>query len=433
MATGAVNTVTTNVIGSGLRLQARIDREYLGLDDETADGWERRVEREFSLWADSHDCDATRVDDFYGLQSLAFMSTLLSGDVFVNLPMIRAKGRPYDLRLQMIEADRVMNPDNRLEDEKLAGGVEVDIYGAPVAYHVANRHPGAWQLNDGFKRIPAFGDKTGRRNILHLYTRLRPGQRRGVPYLAPVIETLKQLGRYTEAELMAAVVSGMFTVFIKTDTGEGIDSPLSQEEKITDDPRIYEMGYGLITELKKNEDIAMANPQRPNQAFEPFMQAIIRFVGSALDLPHEMLVKHFLASYSASRAALLEAWKFFRVRRAWMASHFCNPTYETWMTEAVVKGRIQAPGFLTDPAARAAYLGAEWIGPCPGPDRPEKRGRSGHPADRGGPGHQGRGNPGLERRGLGTETPSTVQGRTHETERRPGRRRTNFKKRTGRG
>ena len=298
LATGAVNTVTTNVIGSGLRLQARIDREYLGLDDETADGWERRVEREFSLWADSHDCDATRVDDFYGLQSLAFLSTLLSGDVFVNLPMIRAKGRPYDLRLQMIEADRVMNPDNRLEDEKLAGGVEVDIYGAPVAYHVANRHPGAWQLNDGFKRIPAFGDKTGRRNILHLYTRLRPGQRRGVPYLAPVIETLKQLGRYTEAELMAAVVSGMFTVFIKTDTGEGIDSPLSQEEKITDDPRIYEMGYGLITELKKNEDIAMANPQRPNQAFEPFMQAIIRFVGSALDLPHEMLVKHFLASYS---------------------------------------------------------------------------------------------------------------------------------------
>ena len=55
-----------------------------------------------------------------------------------------------------------------------------------------------------------------------------------------------------------------------------------------------------------------------------------------------------------------------------MASHFCNPTYETWMTEAVVKGRIQAPGFLTDPAARAAYLGAEWIGPAPGQIDPKK-------------------------------------------------------------
>ena len=41
-----------------------------------------------------------------------------------------------------------------------------------------------------------------------------------MPLLAPIIETLKQLGRYTDAELMAAVVSGMYTVFIETQAPE---------------------------------------------------------------------------------------------------------------------------------------------------------------------------------------------------------------------
>ena len=48
-----------------------------------------------------------------------------------------------------------------------------------------------------------------------IMNRERIGQRRGVPFLAQVIEALKQLGRYTDAELVAAVVSGMFTVFIR--------------------------------------------------------------------------------------------------------------------------------------------------------------------------------------------------------------------------
>jgi capsid protein len=56
--------------------------------------------------------------------------------------------------------------------------------------------------------------------VIHLLDVDRIAQTRGVPMLAPVIEALKQLDRYAEAELMAAVVSAFFTVFIKTD-GDG--------------------------------------------------------------------------------------------------------------------------------------------------------------------------------------------------------------------
>lgn len=64
-------------------------------------------------------------------------------------------------------------------------------------------------------RVEAYGKKTGRQNDLCLMQRERAGQLRGVPLLAPVLESLKQLGRFTDAELTAAVISAMFTVFIK--------------------------------------------------------------------------------------------------------------------------------------------------------------------------------------------------------------------------
>src|SRR5699024_8997637 len=83
-------------------------------------------------------------------------------------------------------------------------------------------------------------------------------------------------------------------------------------------------------------------------------------------LPFELLVQHFTSSYSASRAALLEAWKMFRMRRKWLTQQFCQPIYEEWLAEAVAKGRINAPGFFSDPAIRAAWSGAEWYGPSQG-------------------------------------------------------------------
>ena len=46
--------------------------------------------------------------------------------------------------------------------------------------------------------------------------------------------------------------------------------------------------------------------------------------------------------------------------------------YELWLTEAVARGRISAPGFLTDPLIRQAYLGSEWIGPSAGQLDPTK-------------------------------------------------------------
>lgn len=392
----AIKTTRTNVIGSGLRLKSRIDADFLGLSEEQAEAWEQKVEREFNLWAESKHCDALKINNFYELQQLAQLAWLQSGDVFTLFKTEKQTHyMPYSLRLHLIEADRVstpregmiftgetlgvVNPDNK---NPIASGVEIDKKtGAVVAYWISNRYPQSTQylgqdMLTKWQRVEAFGSETGRPNILQLMECERPEQRRGVPFLAPVIECLKQLTRYTEAELMATVISSMFTVFIKSEglsTEMPFGSMVPDEEQVAaNDPTVYELGAGAVNVLQPGEDVEFANPGRPNQAFDGFVNALSRYIGAALEIPQELLLKAFNSSYSASRAALLEAWKMFRMRRTWMANDFCQPIYEEWLSEAVASGRIKAPGFFLDPIIQKAWCGAEWNGPAPGQIDPKK-------------------------------------------------------------
>lgn len=374
LATGALKTIRTNVVGSGLSLSPQPDAAALGLSQDEAQAWADKVTREWSLWADTVDCDAERKATFYQLQALALLSASMSGDVFAFLPVIPRPGSVYDLRVGFIEADRVFDPPVIPAGENCHGGVVVDEYGGERAIYVWEYN--RWSLyrrrDQGInrpKRVQVFGARTGRRNVLHIICDVeRPGQRRGVPLLAPVIEQLKQLSRYSDAELMAAVVSGMFTVFVKSQTPQaplasGFGMPLPQDAV---DPQAYELGNGSVVSLDAGEEIQTASPGRPNGAYAAFVEAVSQEIGAALELPYELLVKHFTSSYSASRAALLEAWKMFRMRRDWLVCSFCQPVYEEWLTEAVLKGRIEAPGFFEDAATRAAWCAAQWSGDAQG-------------------------------------------------------------------
>jgi lambda family phage portal protein len=278
------------------------------------------------------------------------------------------KDWPYQLQLQLVEADRVCNAENVADTKNLSGGIKKNDNGAPIEYHIAKSHPGnSIVTQNEWNIIKAFGSKTGRKNVLHIYHKRRIGQSRGVPDLAPVIEILKQLGRYTESELAATVISSFFTVFIKSEQTAGFApmQPIADIGGSTAD-KDFKMGSGAMLDLAPNESTEIANPARPNTSFDPFVLALSRQIGTALELPFEILVKHFTASYSAARAALLEAWRYFMGRRKWLADSLCRPVYELWLTEQVASGRIAAPGYLQDPLIRSAYLSSEWIGPAAG-------------------------------------------------------------------
>lgn len=152
LATGAIKTMRTNVICGGLTPTPQIDNEFLGISDEEAQKVNAQIMREFSLWADKPTCDADRIDNFYMLQQLAFTGFLMNGDALAVLQNKRTPNVPYDLRVRIVEADRLCSPaftdidspreiDGRLV-QRITQGVETDADGMVVAYF----HTGAGDI-----------------------------------------------------------------------------------------------------------------------------------------------------------------------------------------------------------------------------------------------------------------------------------------------
>lgn len=403
VAASAIKVNRTKIVGTGLTLKSNIDANMLHMTPEAAKEWQRKTEREFSLWASKREnCDAIGINNFAGIQQLSVMSWLTSGDVFILFQRRDPTPlNPYSLRLHVIEADRIstpnkskillgaMNTDGKSADHGnlIYDGVEVDKNGMVEAYYVCNVYPDQ-KLVDykdvEWKRVKAYGKRTGLPNILHIMDTERPDQYRGVTYLAPVIESLLNISRYTQSELMAALIQSFFTAWIVTETPQSEipinevnygddDSPDNPpDSNVSDHPNEYEMGPGTILHLKDGEKVVFGNPNIPSSGFDTFFKVICKEIGAALEIPYDTLLKEFNQSYSASRAAIMEAWEAFKMRRRWLVDMLCQPVYEVWLAEAVALGRINAPGFFTDPAIRAAWCKAQWLGPVQGQLDPTK-------------------------------------------------------------
>lgn len=372
----AISTPVTHVIGTGLRLQARVDARRLGLSLERAAEWQSDVEWRFAHWASSTYCDANDELNFFELQDLALRTTMESGDAGVLLADRERPDWPFRLSLQLIEADRIANPQQVADTPTMAAGIERDESGALLAAHICSQHPGAYLSRGSAKwtRVP-FRGASGRRNFLHLKRQLRPGQSRGVPSLAPIIATLKQMDRYSQAEIDAAVNSAAQAIFAKMDPEaftDLFDAP--SQKQLLDKAMSWDgtVGAGRAINLLPGEDIVSPTPGRPNPNFDPFMSAFMGLVGIGLNIPKEVLVKAFDSSYSAARAALLDAWRTFNVTRSWFSSRFLQPVYEEWLADEVAAGRIAAPGFFADPLIRSAWSAATWAGDGPGALDPSK-------------------------------------------------------------
>ena len=201
--------------------------------------------------------------------------------------------------------------------------------------------------------------------ILHIMTWERPEQRRGVPFVAAQIEQIKQLDRYITSELAANVVSAMLAVFFESEVDDGhigLEDSINEEDKVTNDIDITEIGPGSIYDLPPGKKVATVNPLRANSAFESFVNALQTTIGASMEIPKEVLTQKYDSNYTAARGALLDFWKTVRVYRTRFNKQFNQPIYEAWLSEAVAAGRIEAPGFFDDPVIRKAWCGCKWMG-----------------------------------------------------------------------
>ena len=388
MAAGAIETLDTSVVGEGLMPAPAVDGEALGLDETETAALNLELLTKFGWWAsDPRECDFEAKYDFATLQHVAFQSMLCSGDCPILFPLIQRQNCLFELKLRILEADRIRDPMTIDPFTNVFNGVELSSDGQLVAYHIAYMHPLAFlrfympdpALVPGKTfRVEPFGAATGRRNMVLLIRPERPEQRRGVPILAVCLELLKQLGRYTDATVTAAVIQSYFTAFVTSEFPDPqiFDSLLTEAQKqqiMNLNPYNVQLGPGIVNFMRPGHTVNFSNPTQPQAKFGEFSIACAKFVGAALGIPYEVLLKQYNASYSASRAALLDFWKRVRKFRAQVVAQLCQPAYEEWMADAIALGKIDKfKGDFADPLVRRALLKCNWTGASAGSLDPKK-------------------------------------------------------------
>ena len=371
VACGAFATVSDNVVGTGLRLSCMPDYRALGRDDQWGEQWGRQVESQWRTWADSVYCDVAHKLTLVGMTQLVFRSLLQNGEALALPLWMERPHTPWKTCIQLVDVDRLSNPGNMTPTLCLRGGVEMNEYGRPLAYHIrkmttwpAMFFPAIGGIAGEWECVPA-ETEWGRRRVLHVYQSDRVDQTRGKPILAPVIEQFRMLDAYQRSELQSAIVNALVAGVIETPL-----DPATLMETMGGDPNKYlemkneyrvQLEGGTFIPLYPGDKMTPFNPERPAPQFAAFSEFVLRQIGTSLGMPYEHLMKDFSkTSYSSARASLLEAWRSYNARRVWLATYWMQPIYELWMEEAVNAGMIEAPDFYE---LMPFYTRAKWIGP----------------------------------------------------------------------
>ena len=373
-AEGLINRFITNIVNTGLMLEAKPVAGILGIDQEKLNQWTDEVEARFTMYANCKD-----MVDFYGektlsqIQAQRELQALVEGDVLVVYHFDKRTKLP---KIQLISSNSVQSPidgEGSLADGHYVDhGVEFDKDHREVAYHVLK--------SDGeYSRFPCVGARSGR-VVANLY---RPGKRlmgqvRGMPLIGNVLQSLREIDRYRDSTQRKALVASFLALAVERE-GDAIETkPLAMaasrttEATSTDGKQkvtMRDFGPGMVVEgLAAGEKIKQMGSQGTDLSFGDFEAAIVNSVAWSKGMPPEILKMAFGSNYAASKQATAEFNMFLDTERANTTTTNDKPLYEQWLQSEVIKGNVKAAGLVEsigDPnkyAITSAWMQSEWSG-----------------------------------------------------------------------
>lgn len=257
----------------------------------------------WNAWSSSTACDFDGRLTFSGLQRLIMETVVESGEALVLFqPAGKADDLPVPLRLQVLEPD-YLSPinDGVITDagNVTIQGIEFDAKGRRVAYYLYTRHPGsglaAVTIKSAFATVRVPADR-----VLHVYNVERPGQARGVPWLASAIARLQDFDEFEDAELVKQKVAACFAAFVTT--ADGI--PTTIGEPAVDEERVETLEPGTINHLTPGEDVKFGQPSAVIEG--GFTTRNLRRVAASLGVTYEDLTFDFSqVNFSSARMGRL--------------------------------------------------------------------------------------------------------------------------------
>lgn len=280
IAQGIVGRMVDNIVGRGIRPQAR-----------SADaGWNRQAEDLWEAWAEEGADVKRRIGGLYGvIQPLLCSGRLVDGDVLLHLL--------DDGELQLVEGTRIETPPQKAGLDRTFDGVETDRAGRPLRYWVRDD-----DLGYSHTAVPA-------RRGIYLARRMFENDVRGWPIFTAGDGLYDQVDASVEAVVVAAQMAAMFGLVVVNETG----TPPAGLEEVQDARGVsrpaQDMEPGMWKYLAPGEDIRQVSPAHPSQNYPDFLTAVCRYIGLPAGAPLEILMLDFSrTNYSSARAAILQ-WK----------------------------------------------------------------------------------------------------------------------------
>lgn len=340
--------------------------------EELAVDWGDRIAKQFDLYASSPAVfDWGKEETFGAFQARVRMESLISGDGIIISRIDENTGLP---RWQWVNGDHVRTPDSRsVEDgHYIKHGVEFDRWGRRVAFYVQSVRGDEFV----YERVPVRGKKSGRLISWMVYG----GEHfvddvRGEPFLSDSIYMLKDLDRTRDAEVRASLVNAMIPLFLEEEPehisvgarptdfmrGSGLSNsqanpaaPCVPDVKPPTD-KIDIMNPGTIYHTPSGGKIQSFQTNRPNVNYSAFEKSIIAVLAWSHGLPPEVLMLEFGNNYSASRQANNEFEVYLSRFVKNFAGQVMQPMYDEWLTQLVLTGQLELPGFV-----RAYGVPAQW-------------------------------------------------------------------------
>lgn len=390
-ASGAVTRILDNAIGGHFRPIIKPDYKALAaytgnkaFDSGWASEFGRVAEAHYRSWANDPGryCDAQRCLTVTQILRLGLRHKLVDGDALAQvawMPERVGRGRArYATAIQLIDPDRLSNPQMRFDSNTSRGGVVVDVFGAATGYWIRRAHQGDWWAAADSVHWDLIPRETawGRPVIIHDFDHDRAGQHRGgAGIFAPILQRMKMLWKYDETELDAAVINSIFGAYIESpfdhqllEQAVGDDVDLNQYQTQRADfhqTRRTMLGEARVPILFPGEKINTVSAERPSSNFKDFEKAFLRNFASQTGLSAQQMSHDWSdVNYSSARAALIEAWKTLERRRHDYAHGFAQPILSAWMEESMDVDDYplpkDAPSFME---CRAMYARADWMGP----------------------------------------------------------------------